>query len=85
MKKLESVPINKTIKKVKLLKTKKKVEEPLNYEDKISTKRSKTLRKLNYSSAIKTLKKLESLKTNNTVKKLKQSSIKYKTLKKLKS
>ena len=69
LKKQKSIPINKTIKKVALLKTKKKkIDEPINYEDKISTQANKTLRKLKHSRTSIILKKLESFKTNETIK-----------------
>ena len=68
LKKQKSIPINKTIKKVALLTTKKKkIDEPINYEDKILTLANKTLRKLKHSRRSKILKKLESLKINETI------------------
>ena len=66
MKKQKSILIYKTIKKVALLKTLKKIEEPINYEHKILTQTNKTLRKLKHSRRSKILKKLESLKINET-------------------
>ena len=68
LRKQKSIQINKTIKKVALLKTKKKIEELKNYEDKVSTQTNKTLRKLKHSRTSIILKKLESFKTNETIK-----------------